>query len=186
MASGKLSHAQEDRKDPVACRATYQSWARNMLSTQRSMKTLLVAVDSSDAANVVVEKAGNLAQQLPARIVLLHVFEPKPAYVPVGETAGIVIGAAWHLTPPQGLADQEARLHSFAELLKASGVPVACVAIVGLLVDEIVEQSVKCHADYIILGSRGHVTAQHFLSGNVFTEIVSRLTCPMIVFPHEK
>ena len=147
------------------------------------MKTLLVAVDSSVAANVVVEKAGNLAQQLPARIVLLHVFEPKPAYVPVGETAGIVIGAAWPLTTPQGLADQEARLHSFADLLKAAEVEVECVAVVGLLVDEILEQSVKHDADYIILGSRGHVAAQHFLSGNVFTEIVPRLTCPMIVIP---
>ena len=39
-----------------------------------------------------------------------------------------------------------------------------CVAVVGLLVDEILEQSVECDADYIILGSRGHVAAQHFLS----------------------
>ena len=66
------------------------------------MKTFLVAVDFSDAANLVVEKAGGLAQQLSARIVLLHVFEPKPAYVPMGETAGVVIGAAWPLTTPQG------------------------------------------------------------------------------------
>ena len=49
------------------------------------MKTFLVAVDFSDAANLVVEKAGGLAQQLSARIVLLHVFEPKPAYVPMGQ-----------------------------------------------------------------------------------------------------
>ena len=143
------------------------------------MKTFLVAVDFSEAANLVVEKAGGLARQLSARIVLLHVFEPKPAYVPMGETAGVVIGAAWPLTTPQGPPDQETRLNSLADVLKAAGVEVECVAVVGLLVDEILEQSVK----YIILGSRGHVAAQHFLSGNVFTEIVPRLTCPMIVIP---
>ena len=146
-------------------------------------KNLLVAVDFGDASNLVVQKAYALAQQFSARIVLLHVFEPKPAYVPVGETAGIVIGAAWPLTTPQGLADQEARLHSFADLLKAAEVEVEFVAVVGLLVDEILEQSVKYDADYIILGSRGHVAAQHFLSGNVFTEIVPRLACPLIVIP---
>ena len=42
------------------------------------MKTLLVAVDLSDVADLVVEKAGKLAQQLLAKVVLLHVFEPKP------------------------------------------------------------------------------------------------------------
>jgi len=36
------------------------------------MKNLLVAVDFSDASNLVVQKAGDLAQQLSARIVLLH------------------------------------------------------------------------------------------------------------------
>jgi nucleotide-binding universal stress UspA family protein len=147
------------------------------------MKTFLVAVDFSDVANLVVQRAGGLAQQLSAKIVLLHVFEPKPAYVPVGETMGVVIGAAWPLTTPQGLADQEARLNSLADLLKVVGVEVEYVTIVGLLVDEILEQSVKYHADYIILGSRGHVAAQHFLSGNVFTEILPRLTCPLIVIP---
>ncbi len=150
------------------------------------MKTFLVAVDFSDAANLVVEKAGGLARQLSARIVLLHVFEPKPAYVPMGETAGVVIGAAWPLTTPQGPPDQEARLDSLADVLKAAGVEVECVAVVGLLVDEILEQSVKYDAEYIILGSRGHVAAQHFLSGNVFTEIVPRLTCPMIVIPAKR
>ena len=147
------------------------------------MKTLLVAVDLSDAADLVVEKAGKLAQQLLAKVVLLHVFEPKPAYVPLGETAGVVIGAAWPLTTPQGPSEEEERLDSLADVLKALGVQVETVAVVGLLVDEILEQSVECDADYIILGSGGRVESQHFLTGNVFTEIVPRLTCPMIVIP---
>ena len=43
-------------------------------------KNLLVAVDFSEASKLVVQKAGELAQQLSARIVLLHVVEPTAAY----------------------------------------------------------------------------------------------------------
>ena len=56
---------------------------------------------------------------------------------PVGETAGVVIGAAWPLTTPQGPSEEEERLDSLADVLKALGVQVETVAVVGLLVDRI-------------------------------------------------
>jgi nucleotide-binding universal stress UspA family protein len=46
-----------------------------------AMKNLLVPVDFSDASNLLVEKAGELAQELTARVVLLHVDEPKATHV---------------------------------------------------------------------------------------------------------
>jgi nucleotide-binding universal stress UspA family protein len=42
-------------------------------------KNLLVPVDLGDASSLIVQKAGELAQELPARIVLLHIVEPAAA-----------------------------------------------------------------------------------------------------------
>lgn len=144
-------------------------------------KNLLVAVDFSKASKLVVQKAGELAQQLSAKIVLLHVVEPTAAYVPGGGTKGVA--AAWPLKTRKRLSNLEARLKSLASPLKAAGIEVEIVSLVGLLADEILDLAVKCHADYIILGSHGHTAARHLTTGNHFSGMLTRLTCPLIVVP---
>ena len=145
-----------------------------------AMRNLLVPIDFGDASNLVVEKAGELARELPARILLLHVDEPR-AYATSGDAATLV--AAWPLETPKRISKLKARLTSLANPLKASGIEIDSVAIVGLVVDDILEQAQKYRADYIILGSHGRLSARHLFSGNVFAGILKRPTCPVIVVP---
>ena len=144
------------------------------------MRNLLVPIDFGDASNLVIEKAGELARELPARIVLLHVDEPR-AYASLGDAATLV--AAWPLETPKRISKLRARLTSLANPLRASGIEVDSVAIVGLVVDDILEQAQRYRADYIILGSHGRLSARHLFSGNVFAGILKRPTCPVIVVP---
>lgn len=146
------------------------------------MKHLLVPVDFSNASNLVVERAGELAQELPARIVLLHVDEPKPVCVALGDAVSVT-GVAWPLETPKRISARQARLSSLAGPLKVSGVEVESVALVGLVVDDILEQADKYRADYIIVGSQGHLAASHLFSRIVFNDILNRTACPMILFP---
>lgn len=143
------------------------------------MKNLLVPVDFSDASNLLVEKAGELAQELTARVVLLHVDEPKATHIGSKDT----VVAAWPLQTPKRISQLEARLASLAEVLEDSGVEVESVALVGLVVDDILEQAEKYRADYIIMGSHRRLAAHHLFNGNVFTGILKRSTCPTIVVP---
>jgi nucleotide-binding universal stress UspA family protein len=143
------------------------------------MRTLLVPIDFGDASDLVVEKAGELARELPARIFLLHVDEPR-AYATVGDAATL---AAWPLQTPKRISKLKARLTSLANPLRASGIKVDSVAIVGLVVDDILEQAQKYRADYIILGSHGHLSASHLFNGNVFAGILKGPTCPVIIVP---
>jgi universal stress protein A len=146
-------------------------------------KNLLVAVDLSAASVLVVKRAAELAQELSANVVLLHVVEPKAAQLPAGKTRRAV-AAAWPLRTPRSQAKLEARLNSLAEPLKAAGIKVECVVLAGLLMDEILEQSVKHHADYIVLGSHGKAAAQHLvMGGSAFTGMLGRLKCPLIIVP---
>ena len=148
-----------------------------------AMKSLLVPVDFSDASNLVIEKVGQLAQELSARVVLLHVDEPKVAYAAFGN-AGSVLVFAWPMETSRRICKLETRLASNANPLKARGVKVEFVALVGLVVHEILEQAGKYHADYIVMGSHGHFAAHHLFSGNVFAKILKHpLSCPIIVVP---
>ena len=88
------------------------------------------------------------------------------------------------LSPPLGLckaakAALKTRLNSLTVPLRSVGVPVNPLAVVGFLLDEILRQSAKYHADCIILGSRGHNGAHHLVTGKVFTG-KEQLTCPMM------
>ena len=144
-------------------------------------KNLLVAVDFSKASKLVVQKAGELAQQLSAKIVLLHVVEPTATRVPGGDIEGVA--AAWPLKTRKRLSSLEARLKTVARPLKAAGVEVEFATPVGLLADEILDGAAKFNADYIILGSHGHSEARHLTTGSLYSGMLARLTCPLIVIP---
>jgi nucleotide-binding universal stress UspA family protein len=146
-------------------------------------KTLLVAVDLEKASAHVADRAAELAKELSADVVLLHVAEPRPAPLPAGKTKRGAIAAAWPLLTPKSHAKLEARLNSFAEPLKTAGIEVNTLVVAGLLADEILDQSVQCHADFIILGSRGKST-QHLVSRqDALTGMLRRLKCPLIIVP---
>lgn len=163
----------------------------SLLSLQPTMttKNLLVPVDFSDASFPVIQKAGELAHELPARVVLLHVVEPVAASLSLDSAmdgAGLVLAASWPLETPKSISTLQSRLDTLADPLKAEGIEVHSVAVVGLVVDDILEQSVKLGADYIVLGCHGHLATNHLFTGNVFLGLLKRQpACPMIVVPVE-
>ena len=147
------------------------------------VKNLLVLVDFSDASIFIVKKAAELAQELSARIVLLHIVEPRVVPPPVRDTKSpVIVAAAWPLQTDKSRSVLKTRFNSLIVPLRSVGVPVKSVAVVGFLLDEILRQAANYHAAYIILGSRGHNSAHHLVTRNVFTG-KQQLTCPMIVFP---
>jgi nucleotide-binding universal stress UspA family protein len=146
-------------------------------------RTLLVAVDLGKASTSVVSQAAELARALSAKIVLLHVVEPKAAVLPGGKAKPASTAAAWPLRTPKSQALLEERLNAVAEPLKTAGIEVRTSVVAGLLADEILEKSVKCRADYIILGSRGKAR-QHLVSRqDALTGMLRRLKCPLIIVP---
>ncbi len=149
------------------------------------MKTLLVPVDFSDATSNLLQHAVDLAQELSGRLVLLHVSEPVATYVPVGASMDVLSA-----TPPpfeiENTKAQVEALDKLAEPLRVSGLDVDTVAILGLAVDDIVEQSEKLGVDYIVLASHGHGALYHLFSGSVVTGVLRRAKVPVVVIPTAK
>ncbi|MDD5198585.1 MAG: universal stress protein [Terrimicrobiaceae bacterium] len=142
------------------------------------MKTLLAAVDFSEASLTVVANAAEFARSLDARLVLLHVVEPIASYVPVGAAMDVIETAP----PPimeEDLAAQKEHLNRLAEGLEN----VETAAIVGLAADEIVNQAEDRGATLIVLGSHGHGAIYNLFAGSVVTGVLKRARIPVLVIP---
>jgi nucleotide-binding universal stress UspA family protein len=150
------------------------------------MKTLLVPLDFSDTTDRVLAHAADLARSLEAKMVLIHIVEPVATYVPVGASMDVIATAPPQATEEQDLSNDEARLRALAQPLAATGLAVECLALVGLAVDDILDQAVKCRADYIVLGSHGRGALYHLFSGSVVNGVLKRATCPVVVVPAAK
>jgi nucleotide-binding universal stress UspA family protein len=86
----------------------------------------------------------------------------------------------------QDLSADEARLRTLAQPLEAAGLKVECVALVGLPVDDILEQAAGYGASYIVMGSHGHGALYHLFSGSVVNGVLKRANCPVVVVPARK
>lgn len=149
------------------------------------MKTLLVPVDFSDATSHLLQHASELAREISGRIVLLHVSEPVATYVPVGASMDVLSA-----TPPpfetENTKAQQESLEKLASPLRAEGLDVETIAILGLAVDDILDQAEKLKAGYIVLASHGHGALYHLFSGSVVTGVLKRTKVPVLVIPAQK
>lgn len=149
------------------------------------MLEILVPLDTSASAAVVLAQAEALAVSIPSSITLLHVIEPLASYVPVGAAMDVITTAPPEVDPSQ-LENAKSRLEQLAAPLRAKEIAVDCVAVLGLAVDEILDQAKLRGSSYILLGSHGHGALYHLFSGSVVTGVLKHSTCPVIVIPIRK
>jgi nucleotide-binding universal stress UspA family protein len=142
------------------------------------MKTILAAVDFSDASRTIVAEASTLARAFSARIVLLHVVEPVASYVPVGAAMDVLETA-----PPPIMEEDLAAQKAHLERLAAGLENVETRAIIGLAADEIATQTEETGADLVVVGSHGHGALYHLFAGSVVTGVLKRIRVPVLVVP---
>lgn len=147
------------------------------------MKTLLVPLDFSETTDTVIQQAVELAGLLPAKIVLLHIVEPVATYVPVGGSMDVIAAAPPMIDMDTETNAQAQRLEELAAPLRAKGIEVEPVWLVGMAVDDIVEQAELRKADFIVVGSHGHGALYHLFSGSVVNGVLKHTKIPVIVIP---
>ena len=149
------------------------------------MKTLLVSIDFSLISQKVVDKAGELAAGLDAKIILFNVMEPVAAYVPVG-AAMDVITAPIPVEPPDLELVRE-QLEKFAKPLRDRPLSIESLVVEGLPAEGILRKARETGASMIVLGSHGHGAVYHLFSGSVVTAVLHQSEIPVTVIPvHSK
>jgi nucleotide-binding universal stress UspA family protein len=134
---------------------------------------ILAALDLSDAAKTVLEKAVAVAKQEGAQLTLLIVaedFKDIGDYLDAGSVTDKFLDAA-KMAAEKAKADAKA-LGADVQALVEQGVSPA---------DIIVRQAADMGADLIVMGSRGKTGIDRFLVGSVTAKVVSHAPCSVLV-----
>jgi nucleotide-binding universal stress UspA family protein len=145
------------------------------------MKTIVVAVDFSNATQKVLNTAGEISVAFGATLHLVHVIEPEPTYTAYGFTP--------EEFPAMYTFQAEARKRSAQKLdeLLAALPPEVEDARTHLLegspLSSISKYCDDIHADMVVLGSHGHGVLASLLLGSVAEGMVRKSRVPALIVP---
>lgn len=144
------------------------------------MKTIIAALDFSDATDLVVETAGKIAKGFGANVKLVHVVDSDPPYNAYGFTPGDF--------PDIHLLLQEARIRAGKALEehreKLSGICESEAQIIeGKTIHALLELAKTDSADLVVVGAHGHGRIEGILLGSVADGLVRRAEIPVLVVP---
>ncbi len=142
------------------------------------MKTILAPIDFSAISAVVLKSATTLAKDLKGRLVLLHVVQPP---VITSEYGAVMANIQEIIAISEKTATRE--LTRLERRLKAGGVKVSSVLLVGAPVPQILTQAAKLKADYVVIGSHGHSALFELFAGSTASGVLKKSPCPVLVVP---
>ena len=148
------------------------------------MKTIVVAVDFSNATAGVLAMATDLAESFDAQLRLFHVVEPEPSYTAYGFTPDEF--------PALHAYQDEAKRRALAKLeeLLATVLPVLADATMqiaeGSPLHSLLDYVKESGADFVVLGSHGHGMIASLLLGSVAEGMVRKATVPTLIVPAPK
>lgn len=145
------------------------------------MKTIIAAVDFSNATPAVMAIAVSLAKSYGADLQLFHVIAPEPGFVTYGFTAVEY--------PPMNALREETQRRAtrmMQELLDTTQaeVPLASSVISeGAPLPELIAHVKRSGADFVVVGSHGHGMLSSLLIGSVAEGMIRKATVPTLVVP---
>lgn len=143
------------------------------------MNTVLVPVDFSETAPLVLGVAERLAKLTGSRVHLLHVVQPLAEVVAF--EPGMVGAVAYPGEPP--VDAQRKRLETMAGGLADEGIDATASVVTGPVAEAVLEAADRESADWIVMGSHGHGALYHLLVGSATEAVLRRALCPVVVVP---
>ena len=137
--------------------------------------SILLASDGSACALKAAAAAATLASKFTARLTIINVFQPIPAYGPFRE----VVNSDLHEQYVREL--QEHAISPAGRIMEGMGVPYRSRQEVGQPAAEIVRVAEEEGCDLIVLGSRGLSGFQEFLLGSVSDRVAHHAHCPVLI-----
>jgi len=148
-------------------------------SKQGTMNTKLVltAVDFSPVSDEVCRVAADLAANIGARAVVLHVSEPEVDYV------GVAPPELFPLNQETAVKVIEGRLRAAREIFEARSVSAEVLHLWGPIVGTIISELERNQADMVVLGSHGHGAFYNLIVGSVAEGVIRHSKVPVLVVP---
>lgn len=145
------------------------------------MKTIVVAVDFSNATPGVLNMASGLARAFDAQLKLFHVVEPEPSYTAYGFTPDEF--PALHAYQEEAKRRAAGKLDELLATVKFE-LPGATAQIAeGSPLHSLLDYVKESGADFVVLGSHGHGAIAALLLGSVAEGMVRKATVPTLIVP---
>jgi nucleotide-binding universal stress UspA family protein len=145
------------------------------------MKTIVVAVDFSNATKGVLEMAARQAKAFGAQLRLLHVVEPEPSYTAYGFTPDEF--PALHAYQEEAKRRASGKLEELLKEVKFSLADATCQIAEGSPLHALLDYVKESGADLVVLGSHGHGAIASLLLGSVAEGMVRKATVPTLIVP---
>lgn len=144
------------------------------------MKTIVAAVDFSNATPGVLANAGKLAKAFGAKLHLIHIIEPQVPFTAYGFTPEEFPAIPIYDTELRTRA--EAKLQSLrSELGDIPGVNTQLVD--GSPLHATIDYINQVGADLVVLGSHGHGVVASLLLGSMAEGMVRKSIIPTLIVP---
>ncbi|MFO0906213.1 MAG: universal stress protein [Pirellulales bacterium] len=135
------------------------------------LNLILVPTDFSTFSDAAVRLATILARDSGARILLLHVAEPRPAYTVAGVYASLPAGG-------NEFSAENEQLQKVT--LPDPAVPLERRFAVGSPAEAIVQIAREEQADMIVLGTHGRTGLARLLLGSIAEAVLRHAECPVL------
>jgi len=148
---------------------------------RNTMKTIVVAVDFSNATPGVLAMAGELAKAFGARLHLFHVVEPEPSYTAYGFTPDEF--PALHAYQDEAKRRAVTQLDALLAKVQVDLPDATCQIAEGSPLHAVLDYVKECGADFVVLGSHGHGVIASLLLGSVAEGMVRKASVPTLIVP---
>lgn len=135
-----------------------------------NLRTIVIATDFSPGSDAALRLATMLARDNQAKLLIVHVSEPRPAYTVAGIYASLPAGNEF--------ADAHRQLLD----VRPTDSNVACEhrLLIGTPADELAKFAEEQHADMIVIGCHGRTGLGRLLMGSVAEAVVRQAQCPVL------
>lgn len=147
------------------------------------MKSIVVAIDFSDAEGGVLQAASEMAMALGAELHLVHVVDSTPLYTMYGMHPEEIPSIVEYREVAQRQAEE--KLGKLKGKLANEAVAIGCQVKVldGVPMDELLEYASELKATMVVAGTHGHSAIGSVLLGSVASGLVRKAKLPVLIIP---
>lgn len=143
------------------------------------MKTIVALVDFSDATFKVLKQVHKVAKAFESKVTLLHVVPMEPVVVDLGLASPTVLREA----SPESVSEDHAKLEELRQSLAKFGIDATARQLTGGTADAVMAEIKQLDADLVVMGSHKHGALYDFFVGSVTSDVLKRMTCPVLLVP---
>ena len=142
------------------------------------MKTILAAVDFSDATDRILQATAKLAKAVDAKVTVMSVAPREPDVFGHQLTRKVITEPV-----PEDVRDRYDKLMDCVKQLQDADVVVEPLLVRGDRVPTIMREVEREEADLIVMGSHGRGALYRRIMGSVSEGVMREANCPVLIIP---